>query len=306
MATTIYVKNFPVLTGETCDTLAIQRAIKQCWDNNYDGDTILEFESGKEYLVNKELCVYGNYAARNKKFIIKGNNCVLRRTVKFTNASFGAVFSVYGLTKGLTYNPQYISGKTDLAFGGVQAPATNIDIYDLQIVFDEAVRKDGTLINGFGICNAKYVTLNDCMVDGAPQTNFALNSYQVGTDIRPIDTVLLNGCTGWNSNKHTFRFNAMESSLLFKAKMFNCQAYNTLSPDTSYSIPNKKVHLLCNVSTPATGNFSQVVENCYFDTTGGACITGYCKNVEFRYCKFDYPIPFYQLIGNAQPPVIIK
>ena len=108
--------------GVIDDTLAIQSAIKYCFDNNIDR---LKFENEKVYLCNKEIVLYG------KNLIVDGNNSIIKRTTDFMGV-FGAVLNVYGLTPNLSYP---LLGK----YVGNIIPAQGIVIRDLSIYCVEKI-----------------------------------------------------------------------------------------------------------------------------------------------------------------------
>ena len=132
--------------GVTDDTLAVQSAIKYCFDNNIER---LSFENEKVYLCNKEIVLYG------KNLFINGNNSIIKRTINFMGV-FGAVLNIYGLTPDLSYP---LLGK----YVGKIIPAQNIVVRDLSIYCAENI-SSSTYINGVAVCNSKNIILENIVI----------------------------------------------------------------------------------------------------------------------------------------------
>jgi len=245
----------------TDDTLAVQTAIKYCFDNNIDR---LSFENDKVYLCNKEIVLYG------KNLIVNGNNSVIKRTTDFIGV-FGAVLNIYGLTPNLSYP---LLGN----YVGKIIPAENIVIRDLSIYCSENILSS-TYINGLAVCNSKNIILENIKVINAPQTAYAIVSSSINNKNLIIDNVILDGCISKNSKKHSFRLSAIKDSNIFNAKMINCSAMNVTERESGYNAKGRKVHLLCNVSSNNACNYKIVIDCCHFDESGEVYVVQNCTNV---------------------------
>jgi hypothetical protein len=247
--------------GVADDTNAIQGAIKYCFDNNIN---FLKFENGKVYLCNKELVLYG------KNLSINGNDSVIKRTTGFVGV-FGAVLNIYGLTPNLSYP---LLGK----YTGEVIAAENITIRDLSIYCSEDILSS-TYINGLAVCNSKNIILKNIKVINAPQTAYAIVSSSVNNKDLIIDNVLLDSCISQNSKKHSYRLSSIKESKVFGAMMVNCSAMNVIEREVGYNAKDRKVHLLCNVSSNNAGNYKILIDSCDFDDSGEVYIVQNCTNV---------------------------
>ena len=247
--------------GVVDDTLAIQSAIKYCFDNNIDR---LSLEYEKVYLCNKEIVLYG------KNLIVNGNNSVIKRTTEFVGV-FGAVLNIYGLTPNLIYP---LLGD----YAGEIIPAENIVISDLSIYCFDGILSS-TYINGVAVCNSKNIILKNIKVINAPQTAYAIVSTSINNKNLIIDNVLLDSCISKNSKKHSFRLSAIKDSNMFNAKMINCLAMNVIEREFGYNAKGRKVHLLCNVSSNKAINYKIIIDCCHFDENGEVYIVQNCTNV---------------------------
>ena len=261
--------------GIVDDTIAIQTAIKYCFDNNIKS---LNFENDKVYLCNKEIVLYG------RNLTINGNNSIIKRTIAFAGV-FGAVLNIYGLTPNLTYPLTGI-------YVGEVIPAENIVIRDLDIHFHKDI-SSSTYINGLAVCNAKNIILENIKVINAPQTAFAIVSSSIDNKNLIIDNVLLDSCIAQYSKKHSFRLSAIKDSNIFNAKMFNCLAINVLERESGYNANGRKVHLLCNVSSNKGGNYRFLIDSCHFDESGEVYIVQNCTNVIIQNSKLTGGLEIY-------------
>ena len=248
--------------GATDDTIEIQSAIKYCFDNN--NIDILSFENEKVYLCNKEIVLYG------KNLIINGNNSIIKRTTNFMGV-FGAIVNVYGLTPNLSYP---LIGK----HLGKIIPAENIVIRDLSIYCAEDIASS-TYINGLAVCNSKNIILQNIIITNAPQTAYAIVSSSINNKNLIIDNVVLDSCISRNSKKHSFRLSAIKESNIFNAKMINCLAINVIEREFGYNAKDRKVHLICNVSSKNAGCYKIIIDCCHFDYSGEVYIVQNCTNV---------------------------
>lgn len=265
------------------DTMAIQNAIKYCFDNNISR---LSFENEKVYLCNKEIVLYG------KNLIINGNNSVIKRTTEFMGV-FGAVLNVYGLTPNLSYPllGQYV---------GEITPAENIVIRDLSIYCCENI-SSSTYINGLAVCNSKNIILKNIKVINAPQTAYAIVSASINDKNLIIDNVVLDNCISKNSKKHSFRLSAIKDSNMFNAKMINCLAVNVIEREFGYNAKGRKVHLICNVSSNNVGSYKIIIDCCHFDESGEVYIVQNCTDVIIRNSQLGGGLEIYnpnKMISN--------
>lgn len=274
--------------GATDDTLAIQSAIKYCFDNNID---ILSFENEKVYLCNKEIVLYG------KNLIINGNNSVIRRSTNFMGV-FGGIVNVYGLTPNLSYP---LLGK----YLGKIIPAENIVIRDLSIYCAEEILSS-TYINGLAVCNSKNIIIQNIIVTNAPQTAYAIVSSSISNKNLIIDNVILDSCISRNSKKHSFRLSAIKESNIFKAKMINCLAINVIEREFGYNAKGRKVHLICNVSSNKSGHYKIIIDSCHFDESGEVYIVQNCANVIIQNSQLIGGLEIYNPNKMINNNIVIK
>ncbi|MBU3160941.1 glycoside hydrolase family 55 protein [Clostridium frigoris] len=250
--------------GVTDDTLALQSAIKYCFDNNINR---LSFGNEKVYLCNKEIVLYGN------NLTVNGNNSTIKRTTNFIGV-FGAILNVYGLTPNLSYP---LLGK----YVGEIIPAQNIVIKDLNIFCFDGILSS-TYINGVAVCNSRNIMLQNIIVTNAPQTAYAIVSSSINNKNLIIDNVVLDSCISRNSKKHSFRLSAIKDSNIFTARMINCLAINVIEREFGYNAKGRKVHLMCNVSSDKGGCYKIVIDCCHFDESGEVYIVQNCTNITIQ------------------------
>lgn len=274
--------------GVIDDTLAIQSAIKYCFDNNIDR---LKFENEKVYLCNKEIVLYG------KNLIVDGNNSIIKRTTDFMGV-FGAVLNVYGLTPNLSYP---LLGK----YVGNIIPAQGIVIRDLSIYCVEKI-SSSTYINGVAVCNAKNIILQNIIVTNAPQTAYAIVSSSINNKNLIIDNVILDSCISRNSKKHSFRLSAIKDSNIFNARMINCLAINVIERESGYNAQGRKVHLICNVSSENIGCYKIIIDGCHFDESGEVYIVQNCTNITIQNSQLFGGLEIYNPNKMISNNIVIK
>lgn len=255
---TINVANYGVNGKDSKDDWeSIQRLIDKIL--NQGGGT-LYFPEGTYYIDDKTLLIWGSdlkligESVENTKIIRRGRA-----------GWWGELLSVSGKSPGGKYYGGFgtLDYKRFLIYKGQRKASENIILKNLTLNSEIPYP---VASNNIGVTNATNLTIKNCMVLNAPQSNLAIVNV---TNKAKNKNIKIKNCVFKNSGQHNVRVisynqgKEIGNSVIIEDSRF----VNVLNKDRAKEIKGKKVHLWYRAGV-GSKNISLKVENCFFDASG--------------------------------------
>lgn len=220
----------------------------------------------------------GIYAIYGKSIAIWGSNVQLKGEGA-TNTSivkkgevgyFGECIDICGKINGYQYYGEFGQGDYNIIrfYRGKTIKSNNIKISGLKISTDlnKNVKKR-IVANNLGIINSTNVSVMNCIIENAPQSNVAIVN---DTELFDNGKIYFYGCTFKNSQQHNVRVisynrgNFMGNFVTFDS----CNFFNVKGGNPNMKELGNKNVLLWYRGTIESNKSSLMVKDCRFDNSG--------------------------------------
>lgn len=255
----------------------------------------------------------GNYAIYNKSLLIWGNNITIRgeskHDVKIIKkgkvGSFGDCIDVAGKIPGYVYYGDF--GKGDYSvpkyYKGSAVPANGIIIENVTITSQLNSQAKYHLANNLGIVNSKNVTVRNCILSNAPQSNLAIVNDQ---KLFVNENVNITNCVFEGSRRHNVRVITMNQGPFKgnKVSISNSIFRNVSGADDRVKeLVGKQVNLWYRGGASSNG-YKLVVTNCKFDDSGIVYANGNVNGFELSNSEIFDNVFIYHTISQSSNPSI--
>jgi hypothetical protein len=237
--------------GVTDDTLALQTAIKYCFDNMVGS---LFCDPTHTYLIDpptnqSSLVFYG------KDLIFDGRGCKFIK--KVTGGWWGDIFDVIGLKPGNIYP---IIGE----YTGLPVPAENIVLKNFTV--EHAT--DGnysTYENNIGIFHAKNIKVENVVSKNAPNANYSC----VNNDSKYVtESIYLENCVSTGAKRRGMSVRSYGGAATHIVTLRNCKFLESGGTEPlDAGLVGRAVHIWYIAGDVSKSTLNLTIDNCYFDET---------------------------------------
>lgn len=273
-------------------------------------DRIANAGGGELYFPN------GNYAIFNKSLLIWGKNITIKGEsksgVKIIKkgqvGSFGDCIDIAGKIPSYVYYGNFGKGSylTPTYYRGILMPVENIIIENLTITSELNQQSKLHLANNLGVVNAKNVTIRNCILKNAPQTNLAIVNDQ---KLFINESINVTGCTFEGSSRHNVRVITMNQGRHIGNTVTISNSYFKNvngSDDRVKELIGKQVNLWYRGGAN-NDRYNLTISNCKFDDSGIIYANGNVNGFELLNSELYDNVFIYHTIGfNQNPKVNMK
>lgn len=280
----------------------IQRAIDEL--TNQGGGTIF-FPKGNYALYDKSLVIWGN------NIILKGESTSSVKIIKRGKVGyFGECIDIAGKINGHKYYGEFGQGSymTIRTYQGQTEKAKNIVLSNLTIdsqLSDTSSKR--IFANNLGIINSDNVTINDCVIQNALQSNAVIvNDAESASN----SNITFNRCVFQHSNQHNVRVISYNNGSFMgnEGISFNkCHFLNVLGADKRQKeIKGEKV-LFWYRGAKISGKSAVSINNCTFDDSGIIFINSNSNGFSINNSRVGSSLNIQHSSSlEAKPSVVIK
>ena len=274
--------------GEFDNWEIFQRAVDDI--ANAGGGT-LYIPKGTFAIYNKSLVIWG------KDITIKGDSALTTTLIKKGLVGyFGDAIDITGKANGYKYFGQFGKGNynTLQTYTGDNIPAENIQISSIHITSSiTSNSRNAQHGNNLGIINSRNITVSNCIISSANQTNVAIVNE---VNRSKNGNIHFNSCEFSNSGTHNVRVISYNQGNIVGNNVFieNSRFTNVRNTETlNKEISGKNVHLWYRGAIDSNQT-SLSVKNSYFDHTGVIIATQSARNLNITNSTIDSTIEIKQ------------